>query len=462
MAKAGKEPIRRIKLADGKTVRYRLVVDLPPDPAQPGKRNQDTSTWDTLKEARAELARIRHEINTGMIVLPSKRTLNEELDAWEAGLRGKEAATLNTYRNLLAPVRRFMGTRPLQELDKAEFDKLVVWMETQGRARSVSKKYGRGHGPTSISKTLAQLQTALDVAVAERRIGYNPVRLVQRPKRSKPVHDLWSDAEEERFFACAAQDRLAALVELFARALRPEELCGLRWPHVHLIARNVAVGMIVRTMVKGKPVEKEAKTPAGIRILPLDEALTDALREWRRVQEAERENAGDAWFLDPQGGYVLADQLGAPFDTQRLRRYMYRLMDQAGVRKVTPYEAMRHAAGSRMARAGVQGHVIAAWMGHTKASFTYDNYVHARPEDLAAGRDALARVRREETGGALRHDDADRAVGKGEGQPGGAGRVAPVERPVRGPRGRVAGRRSLRHDQRGGGAGGGVQGDAAR
>jgi integrase len=72
---------------------------------------------------------------------------------------------------------------------------------------------------------------------------------------------------------------------------------------------------------------------------------------------------------------------------------MYSMMKQAGVTQVTPYEAMRHAAGSRMARAGVPGHLIAAWLGHTDASFTYKNYVHARAEDLAEARDALSRAR---------------------------------------------------------------------
>ena len=34
--------------------------------------------------------------------------------------------------------------------------------------------------------------------------------------------------------------------------------------------------------------------------------------------------------------------------------------------------------------------MIAAWLGHADASFTMRTYVHARPEDLAAARDALA------------------------------------------------------------------------
>ena len=58
--------------------------------------------------------------------------------------------------------------------------------------------------------------------------------------------------------------------------------------------------------------------------------------------------------------------------------------------KIKPYTASRHAAGSCLAHQGVSADIIAAWLGHTDASFTMKTYVHARPEDLAAARDALA------------------------------------------------------------------------
>jgi Arm DNA-binding domain len=53
-----KEPIRKITLANG-AVRYRLVVDVGCD--ETGKRKQLTRTFDKMKDARAELSRIRHQ-----------------------------------------------------------------------------------------------------------------------------------------------------------------------------------------------------------------------------------------------------------------------------------------------------------------------------------------------------------------------------------------------------------------
>jgi integrase len=66
-------------------------------------------------------------------------------------------------------------------------------------------------------------------------------------------------------------------------------------------------------------------------------------------------------------------------------------MKQAVVPKITPYTASRHAAASYLASvARVSPAVLAAWLGHADASLTMKTYVHARPEDLAAARDALA------------------------------------------------------------------------
>ncbi len=45
-------------------------------------------------------------------------------------------------------------------------------------------------------------------------------------------------------------------------------------------------------------------------------------------------------------------------------------------------------------KAGVPLSVIAAWAGHYSGAFTMSQYVHANPDDLAAGRDALAAIYR--------------------------------------------------------------------
>ncbi len=388
-----KEPIRPVTLADG-TKRWRLVVDIGNDPVT-GKRRQLTSTWDTQKAARAELNRIRHESNTGAYIRPAKTTLNGYLDVWLAGhCRDLEVATAANYRDALKPVRERLGARELQSIAKEDVDGLVEWMLTSGRKRG--GKPGTGLSPRSVQLTLTALQLGLDMAVAERKIPFNPVRLVKRPKQVKAKHTPWTVAEVKTFLPAIKDDRLFAVMFLSLMGLRPEEVCGLKWDKVDLEAGALVIDW-VRTLSDGQAIEKEPKTDAGDRTLPLPSTASAALKRLRARQAAEKLAAGEVYGKGAagkpygSGGYVLADELGQPWLPDKLRRRYYRLIELAKVRKVTLYDA-RHACLTYLATNGVPDVIVSAWAGHADLSFTKRVYVHPNAEDLRAGSDALERL----------------------------------------------------------------------
>jgi integrase len=351
-----------------------------------GKRVQVYRSGDLKKEVRAEYAQIIREVHEHRFIAADGITVSAFLNEWEpAHGRDLEAGSRAAIRHALRPVRERLGSRKLQSVTRRDIDALVDWMTASGRKRG--GKPGTGLGPRTIQLTLVAFQRACDDAIDDRIMSINPCRRVKRPKLVKPVHDLWSDEETARFEAEAARDRLHPVVTMQCLGLRPEEVCGLRWKRdVDLTGATLAI-QVVRTLVDREPVEKPPKTAAGRRVLPLDDALTASLRAFRALQAAEKLAVGEAY----QGSdYVLCDELGLPYTPERLRRVHYRIMRQAGVRKIKPYTATRHAAGSYLARMGVSPAIIAAWLGHTDGAFTMKTYVHARPEDLAAARDALA------------------------------------------------------------------------
>ncbi|WP_328689612.1 tyrosine-type recombinase/integrase [Streptomyces phaeochromogenes] len=140
--------------------------------------------------------------------------------------------------------------------------------------------------------------------------------------------------------------------------------------------------------MRNKVVEKEPKTQNGRRVLPLPKPLQAALVTFRAVQAAEKRAAGKVY---EGSGYVVVDELGRPFKTDKLRREAHRLMAQAGVRKVRLYDA-RHAVLSWMANNGVPDTVVSAWAGHSDLSFTKRVYVHPDPQSLKAGSDKLGEL----------------------------------------------------------------------
>jgi integrase len=352
-----------------------------------GKRVQIYRSFDKRKDAKTEYAKVTNEISERRFVAKNGTTVTAYLDRWEpAHGRDLEDGSRAQLRHALGRVRERLGERKLQAVTRADVDALVDWMLTAGRKRG--GKPGTPLSARSVQLTLVAFQKACDDAIEDRLISVNPCRRVKRPKQVRPVHELWSDEETAKFESVAARDRLQPVITLQCLGLRPEEACGLKWRRdIRLGKRELTVNM-ARTLVDGQPVEKPPKSDAGARTLPLDDVLAEALTAFHALQARERLAAGEAYSaLD----YVACDELGRPLDPARLRRVWYRLMQEAGVRRIKPYDASRHAAGSYLSRMDVSPAIIAAWLGHADASFTMRTYVHARPEDLAAARDALAR-----------------------------------------------------------------------
>ncbi|WP_369363000.1 tyrosine-type recombinase/integrase [Streptomyces sp. CG4] len=393
--------VTKVTLKSG-VVRYRFVVDGPRKPD--GSRCQIRRTFDTKKEALNELSRIRHQTATGSYVVPSKLTVDELLDVWLVSvMRGVEQATAANYDNALRPARLFLGQKRVQQLTEEDIEGLVDWMLTRGRQRG--GKIGTGLSVRSVRLTLSRLRCALSLALRRGWVVRNVAEYVRIPRSAVRADALaqdgrrpWDEAEVKSFIEAIKHDRLFGVMLLTLIAERPAEVCGARWREdVDLTGSGtIAVGN-TRTIVydRSRPrgsrnivVEKGPKTHNGRRVLPLPKPVQAALVRFYKQQARERLAAGQAY---EDSGYVVVDELGRPFKTDKLRRVAHRLMEQAGVRRVRLYDA-RHACLSWMANNGVPDTVVSAWAGHSDLSFTKRVYVHPDPQSLKAGSDKLGQL----------------------------------------------------------------------
>jgi integrase len=382
------DPIKKIELKDG-TTRYRFVIDIGRDLVS-GRRKQLTKTYGTRKEARAEYAKIKHQTDEGTFVGPVKITLSEWLDTWlKSATIDVEKATASNYADALLPVRKRLGDKRLQQLTEEDIDDLVDWMLTSGRRRG--GKPGTGLGVRSVKLTLGRLRSALTVAVRRKLVVRNVAQYTQIPREARRKAAAaaaermpWNETEVRQFLAAIRDHRLYAPVLLSLIGMRPAEVCGLRWSVVDLDAGTLSVEL-TRTLVDGEVEEKGLKSEKGKRKLPLPKPLHAALKTFKAKQAAETMHAGDAY---KRSGYVLVDELGAPWKTDKFRRAIYKLMAQANVRKVRPYDA-RHACLTYLATSGVPDVVVSAWAGHADLSFTKRVYVHPNIEHLKEAADQL-------------------------------------------------------------------------
>jgi integrase len=361
-----------------------------------GKRKQLTRTFDTQREARDELSRVRHESNLGTYVKPSKETLNAHLDGYLKGAtRGRRASTKRNYQDALRPVRERLGTRPLQSITKADIEDLMDWILTAGRRRG--GKPGTGLSGRSARLTLGRLTAALEMAVLEGKLVRNVAKLVTPPEHTPRERETWSKAEVKKFLGKARRDRLHAAWRLSLYGLRRGEVLGLRWSDIDLKAKTLTVSQ-ARILAEYRVRIEEPKSRNGKRTLPLDDELVAALTLLRKIQMEESGAAGTAyqagltelgWY---QGGeYVVTDELGIPVHPEWYSDEFRRLLRRAALRRITLHDS-RHTTLTLMEHAGVPISIVSKWAGHYDSAFTQKTYVHASDDDLHQGRAALAKI----------------------------------------------------------------------
>ncbi|MFG2671402.1 tyrosine-type recombinase/integrase [Streptomyces sp. NPDC048445] len=384
--------------ARGKT-RYRFVVDVGVSP-DTGKRRQLTVTKDTLTEAKNEMARIQHQQATGTFVAPAKMTVEELVDIWLAMVTPDvEVKTARSYVDAMAYVKTRLGGKPVQGLTEEDVTEMVTWMLTS--ARRIGGKPGTGLSVRTVDLTLGRLRAVLVLGMRRSILTRNVAEYVTVPKAArkearaaKRAKSPWNEHEVRQFLAGIRDVREYGGWMLTFIAERPAEVCGARWGKDIDLEKGTSTVSNTRTLAydpsrprgeRSVVVEKDAKSQAGERALPLPLPTWNGLRAFRRIQVAERLAGGEAYELS---GYVMVDSLGRPWKTDKLRREAYKLMDATDVRRVTLYMA-RHAVLSWMANNGVPDTVVSAWAGHEDLSFTKRIYVHPDPQSLRAGSEKL-------------------------------------------------------------------------
>jgi integrase len=374
------DPIRKITTKNGE-VRYRFIIDVGKRPD--GKRDQRCFTYPSLREARAERAKIIADRSRGLLVKPTKITVAEAIKTWLDGRRNLRPSTQRGYADSLRLVSDPLGHIQLQNLTRAHLDDLVTQLLTRGRR--VGNVQRQGLGPRSINLALTLLGSVLDDAVRQGIIGRNVARIVERVRQDKHEMKTWTENQAAAFLEAVADDRLSPAWQLSLYGLRRGEVLGLRWSDVDLQSKTITIRW-TRTEVGYRIVEGEPKTERGKRTLPLDDGLTAALRTFKARQAQERLEAGSAYLSgcgDCSGAHVVVNEVGEPYRPEWYSD-QFRYLAKAARLPVIRLHDARHTCGTLMHLRGVPTAVISKWLGHATASFTMATYVHSQDDALAA------------------------------------------------------------------------------
>lgn len=380
-------PIRLVTTTAGE--RYRVTLDRAPDPTTL-RRRQVSRLHRTALEALEGLEKLRPEL-AALDVAESNPdagpvTVNMACDRWLAAKDGKvRSNTLESYRYVLLPVRRFLGDRDVTTLLPTDVEGLAGWLTREGGKR------GQGLGAHAVRASLAGLGQVLDRAHRIERITTENVmkaadiRLpsisVMAPASDEAEGDddlleRWSEIEWRAFVRHADSDSLAVGWRLLALGLRREEVLGLRWRDVDFDAGTISIRQ-TRVQVAADPrgwTTGPPKSRASRRTIRPDSVLPGTLDKLRAAR-----GVGSR--------LVVLDAVGQPPAPRWFSRRFGQVCAEAGV-SVIHAHSTRHTLAYFMSEQGIQAVNAAAYLGHTTAVFT-NIYLRHKVEGVVAAEDAL-------------------------------------------------------------------------
>ena len=160
---------------------------------------------------------VRHRLGLGLDPAQPGVTVAAWLDSWLAGKRRtKRASTVRGYEShIRVHINPVIGDLPLERLNVGHVEAVLA---------AVPGSAGTRH------RVLATLRTALNTAVKQRQITWNPCTGSSWNPRTRR-RERWTPAEAARFLAYTADDPMGLMFRVMVlRGCRRAELCGSAGP----------------------------------------------------------------------------------------------------------------------------------------------------------------------------------------------------------------------------------------
>jgi integrase len=344
-----------------------------------------------LSDAKTKQAELRRAVGRGeKPVLPTRVTFGELSEQWwETKAPRLRPKTQQLYRDALELVLRpRFGAWRIAAIDADAISALIRDLQADGLHALDKGRKRRPLRKSSVDNYLKPLQAILKLAVRRNLIGTNPFDCLTADDRPKPEERReqyeWSPEAVQALLV--ASTRVAAkpesrrdytpLLRLTATlGLRLGEVLGLRWEDLD-VQESV---LHVRRQWTRFGEYAEPKTRAGVRRLAIPSDLRAVLIDLKIA-------------TNDTEGPIFASRAGTPLMHRNVtRRGFEAARDEAGLPKHVTFHDLRHAAASRLIRAGLDPVTVAGVLGHDDPNVTMRVYAHLydRVKSDAAVRAAL-------------------------------------------------------------------------
>ncbi|MFC1228516.1 tyrosine-type recombinase/integrase [Streptomyces sp. Sce081] len=385
----------------------------------------------------------RRRLNAGQDLVGSL-TVAEWLDRWLAGKRIRKSGLSRYETDVRVHLKPHIGDRRLDRLRVSHLSEMftaitdanaeileqnaqrraaveelatVPWKGVESRARRKTMKaaidamppFRRVTGPSTRQHIKATLRAALNEAIGQQIITFNPAAHVEIDPVRKPKALVWTDERVARwqqtvekpspvmvwtpeqtgaFLDFVADDRLYAMWHLIAfRGLRRGEACGQPWSETNLDRHSLTVtGQLVQDGWDVKA--SEPKTDSGFRVIALDDDTVGVLERHRKQQEADRAEWGSAWV---DTGLVFTQEDGSWLHPGKVTDLFERLVAASGLPPIRLHD-LRHGAATLMLAVGIDVKIVSDTLGHSDTRITRDIYQSVLPHVGRSAAEATAKL----------------------------------------------------------------------
>ena len=327
-----------------------------------GKQIQKSITGKTQKEVAKKLKEATAAIDAGTYTAPSKMTVAQWLDIWQAEyLGGVKPSTVTSYKAIIKNhLKPNLGAIRLDALAPHQVQSFYNSLDTVS-AKTVKNIHGILH-------------KALQQAVMNGNLRTNPCNACVLPKIVKKEIRPMEESQITDFLQAIRGHRFEALftVTVFT-GMREGEVCGLLWECVDLQKGTVLID---------KQLQKLRQTGGEHRLLPTKNSksrsitlapfLVSILKQVRKKQLENRLRYGECW---ENSGFVFTDELGRHLKPQVVYRDYKKVVAEIGAPGLR-FHDLRHTYAVAAIKSGDDIKTVQENLGHATAAFTLDVYGH--------------------------------------------------------------------------------------
>lgn len=331
---------------------WTICIDLGVNPVT-GKRERRFKTLKgvTKEEATAKMYEMVAEMQRNGVADSGAKMLIRDLAAkWLAYNEQRLAAKSHEIyeTTLRLHVLPHIGHVRLADLRPIHIQEFLARLRQEGASDSL------------LQRVFTVLRAMLQQAVRWELVHKNPADSVLRPRAKRKEARALDPRELRALMEAACESPIGGLIWTAAfTGMRRGELLGLRWEDVDFengvihVRRNV-------TVVRGKLIVSEPKTPKSRRAIPMLQPLADFLAQLRAVARHP---------------FVFARDDGGPLTPSYVEKEFKRVAVCIGMPDLKLHE-LRHTYATILLQEGVPPRVVQELTGHASLSVLLDTYAH--------------------------------------------------------------------------------------